>query len=198
MIFIGFHYSRRVFTYVLTVLLRLVASRPSPRKNLPACTACHCSPLLIMLVRDKLCFVLSTSWRTAGRSSTPRLATTTTTTTIAGTTRTTPAFSTQTATRMSALGTWPSPQAFNALPVSARSKAYCDYGDEGKMAWKPHEEPLKVGSGDLANGSLATAFVGLVLTSSTPARSWSHLRSDCLCPCACILLWRLNYSTAVK
>lgn len=148
--FRGFQSTMHVSTYVRTVLseaevLRLVSVDPSPRK---CHTACHCSRLPMMIVRDKLCFVLSTSWRTAGWSSTPRLATTTTTA-IAGTTRTTLAFSKQTATtRMSsnsALGAWPSPQAFNALPVSSRSKAYCDYGDEGKMTWKPHEEPLKVG-----------------------------------------------------
>lgn len=112
------------------------------------------SLLVNMLVRDKLCFVLSTSWRTAGRSSTPRIASTN----IAATT-TTPTFSTQTATRMSsgsALGTWPSPEAFNTLPVSARSKAFCDFGDEGKMTWKPHEEPPKVRNGDVASPSLAS------------------------------------------
>ena len=112
----------------------------------------HSLLLLVMLVRDKLCFVLSSSWRPAGRFSAPRIATTT----IAATT---PTFSTHTGTTMSsssALGTWPNPQAFNALPLSARTKAYCDYGDEGKMAWKPHEEPPKVTSCDLASPNLAS------------------------------------------
>lgn len=43
-------------------------------------------------------------------------------------------------------GTWPTPEAFNALPQSTRTKVYSDFGDEGKMAWKAHEEPPKVGA----------------------------------------------------
>lgn len=40
---------------------------------------------------------------------------------------------------------WPTPDEFNALPLSVRSKLYCDFGDAGKMTWVPHDEPVKVG-----------------------------------------------------
>ena len=39
---------------------------------------------------------------------------------------------------------WPNPEAFNALPLSTRTKLYCDYGDEGKMIWKAHADPPRV------------------------------------------------------
>eukprot|EP00903_Cladosiphon_okamuranus_P021466 g19734.t1 len=43
----------------------------------------------------------------------------------------------------SSLPAWPSPESFNALSQSSRTKVYCDYGEEGKMFWKPHNEPPK-------------------------------------------------------
>ncbi|CAN0015222.1 unnamed protein product [Ectocarpus sp. 6 AP-2014] len=93
-----------------------------------------------MLVLNKLCFVLSASSRLSGKRAVAKTAAAA----AAG------SFS-PTCCRMSssdpasaaAAAEWPHPAAFNALSHSSRSKIYCDYGDEGSMAWKPHEEPPK-------------------------------------------------------
>ncbi|CAN0189804.1 unnamed protein product [Ectocarpus sp. 8 AP-2014] len=94
-----------------------------------------------MLVLNKLCFVLSASSRLSGKRGVAKTAAAA----AAG------SFS-PTCCRMSssdpsasaaAAAEWPNPAAFNALSHSSRSKIYCDYGDEGGMTWKPHEEPPK-------------------------------------------------------
>lgn len=90
-----------------------------------------------MIVLDKLCFALSASFRLAGRSSTLRSTTTS-------------SFSRLASTMSATSESWPSPEAFNALPQSTRTKVYCDYGDVGKMAWKPHDEPPKVKEGTVS------------------------------------------------
>lgn len=91
-----------------------------------------------MTVMNKVCFVLSTTSRLSGWRRLPH------TLGSAGRTAAAPCSPYANACSMSTARAWPSPEAFNALSQSSRSKVYCDYGDEGKMDWKPHDEPPKV------------------------------------------------------
>ena len=90
-----------------------------------------------MTVLNKVCFVLSTTSRLSGRRLPHTLGSTSRTAAA-------PFFSNAHACSMSTSSSWPNPAAFNALSQSSRTKVYCDYGDEGKMTWKPHDEPPKV------------------------------------------------------
>lgn len=91
-----------------------------------------------MTLLNKVCFVLSTTSRISSWQIPQTLRS-------ASRTAATAAVPYSRVFRMSTSSpSWPSPEAFNALSVSSRSKAYCDYGDEGKMTWKPHDEPPKV------------------------------------------------------
>ncbi|CAM9981336.1 unnamed protein product, partial [Choristocarpus tenellus] len=42
-----------------------------------------------------------------------------------------------------ASGSWPSASEFNALPLSTRTKLYCDHGDAGTMTWEENTEEPK-------------------------------------------------------
>lgn len=96
----------------------------------------------MMTALNKACFLLSATSRLSGKRlllpSTPLLRTLST--------RMASSSSGQNSSSdiPAAAAHWPSPAAFNALPHSSRSKVYCDFGDAGKMTWKPHEEPPKV------------------------------------------------------
>lgn len=95
-----------------------------------------------MTVLNKVCFVLSTTSRLSGRRLLPHTLGSATSRTSSVAAPCSHAFS-----MSSSLPAWPSPEAFNALSQSSRTKVYCDYGDEGKMTWKPHNEPPKVRQG---------------------------------------------------
>lgn len=100
-------------------------------------------PLLLlhsMTVLNKVCFVLYTTSRLSGRRPSHILGGATSGTAAAPCSQPS-ACSMSTS---SSLPAWPSPAAFNTLSQSSRTKVYCDYGDEGKMTWEPHDEPPKV------------------------------------------------------
>lgn len=109
-----------------------------------------------MTVLNKACFVLSATSRLSGRRLLPLLLPRPSTLLRAPTTTVSPTRMVASSGSSSAqdsrsdtpgaggAAAWPTPAAFNALSHSSRSKVYCDFGDAGKMTWKPHEEPPKV------------------------------------------------------
>lgn len=105
---------------------------------------CLPSASIHMLVLNKLCFVLSASSRLSGRRGAAKTATAGAVSFSQACCRMSSSSDDPASAAAAAAAEWPSPAAFNALSHSSRSKIYCDYGDEGSMNWKPHEDPPKV------------------------------------------------------
>lgn len=153
-----------------------------------------------MTVLNKACFILSATSRLSGRRlllllpSTPLLRAPSTTCRMASTSSAQEDSDTSGKPPPAGFSSWPTPAAFNALSHSSRSKVYCDFGDAGKMAWKPHDEPPKVFFGCHVDVCVVILLLYQVLRSVfyygiwKPVGTAAATDSVVLAHCCCVLL----------